>query len=67
MRLETRVPGADANPYLAMAASLAAGLYGIRHELRLEVQPTKGNEYENDQPKSKCFFEKCDYLQIYRQ
>jgi glutamine synthetase len=30
MRLETRVPGADANPYLSMAASLASGLYGIK-------------------------------------
>ncbi|MEM8523787.1 MAG: glutamine synthetase family protein [Bacteroidota bacterium] len=47
MRLETRVPGADANPYLAMAASLASGLYGIRHQLLLEIEPTHGNEYEN--------------------
>ncbi|HYC85086.1 MAG TPA: glutamine synthetase family protein, partial [Chryseosolibacter sp.] len=29
-RLETRVVGSDANPYLAMAAALASGLYGIR-------------------------------------
>ncbi|MEH6567087.1 MAG: glutamine synthetase family protein [Halopseudomonas sp.] len=28
-RVENRLPGADANPYLAVAASLAAGLYGI--------------------------------------
>lgn len=45
-RLEMRVPGADANPYLAMAASLASGLYGIRHQLPLELEATKGNEYE---------------------
>ena len=32
-RVENRLPGADANPYLAIAASLAAGLYGIEHEL----------------------------------
>ncbi|MEO0735150.1 MAG: glutamine synthetase, partial [Bacteroidota bacterium] len=32
-RLELRVPGADANPYLVMAAALASGLYGIEHEL----------------------------------
>ena len=32
-RLETRVPGADANPYLALAAAIASGLYGIRHRL----------------------------------
>lgn len=47
MRLETRIPGADANPYLAMAASLASGLYGIQHKLPLEIEPTAGNEYEN--------------------
>jgi glutamine synthetase len=33
LRLETRVPGADANPYLIIAASVAAGLYGIAHRL----------------------------------
>ena len=46
LRIENRVPGADMNPYLAMAASLAAGLYGIRNNLKLEVAPTKGNQYE---------------------
>ncbi|MFW6361963.1 MAG: glutamine synthetase family protein, partial [Spirochaetota bacterium] len=35
-RIENRLPGADANPYLAYAATLAAGLYGIEH--RLECQ-----------------------------
>lgn len=46
-RLETRAPGADANPYLAMAASLASGLYGIKNELSLEVEPTRGNAYND--------------------
>lgn len=32
-RVENRLPGADANPYLAIAASLAAGLYGIERAL----------------------------------
>ena len=32
-RVENRLPGADANPYLAIAASLAAGLYGIERGL----------------------------------
>jgi glutamine synthetase len=45
-RLETRVVGADANPYLAMAASLASGLYGIRKKLKLEQSPTIGNGYQ---------------------
>ena len=31
-RIENRLPGADANPYLAIAASLAAGLQGIEDE-----------------------------------
>jgi glutamine synthetase len=47
MRLETRVPGADANPYLSLAASLASGLYGIENKLSLDVVQTKGNEYTN--------------------
>jgi glutamine synthetase len=44
-RLETRVVGSDANPYLAMAACLAAGLYGVRKGLRLTVPATKGSGY----------------------
>lgn len=44
-RLETRVIGADANPYLAIAAALASGLYGIRKKLRLKQPATKGNGY----------------------
>jgi glutamine synthetase len=37
LRIECRIPGADANPYLAFAASLAAGLDGIRR--RTEPPP----------------------------
>ncbi|GEO09820.1 glutamine synthetase family protein [Segetibacter aerophilus] len=48
MRLETRVPGADANPYLSLAASLASGLYGIENKLSLDTASTKGNEYANE-------------------
>ncbi|WP_170395089.1 glutamine synthetase family protein [Pseudomonas bharatica] len=33
-RVENRLPGADANPYLAIAASLAAGLHGIENGLQ---------------------------------
>lgn len=33
LRVECRIPGADANPYLVIAASLAAGLDGIRNEI----------------------------------
>jgi glutamine synthetase len=45
-RVEMRVPGSDSNPYLAMAASLASGLYGIRHQLPLNIPPTTGNGYQ---------------------
>jgi glutamine synthetase len=46
-RLETRIPGADTNPYLAMAAALASGLYGIKNKLSLDVPQTVGNGYLN--------------------
>jgi len=46
-RVETRIPGADVNPYLACAALLAAGLHGI--EAGLEPPPVfEGNAYESD-------------------
>ena len=32
-RIEMRVPGADMNPYLAMSAALASGLYGIKKQI----------------------------------
>ncbi|MFO7257525.1 MAG: glutamine synthetase [Bacteroidota bacterium] len=44
-RLESRVPGSDINPYLAIAASLASGLYGIRKGLKLKQPETTGNAY----------------------
>ena len=46
-RLEMRVPGADSNPYLAMAACLASGLYGIKHSLQLQIPESIGNAYES--------------------
>lgn len=43
-RVENRMPGADANPYLAFAATLAAGLAGI--EENLDCGPAyQGNAY----------------------
>jgi glutamine synthetase len=49
-RIEMRLTGADINPYLAMAASLASGLEGIQR--RLEPPPAVANAYEksNDAP-----------------
>jgi len=49
-RLENRVPGGDCNPYLALAAMLAGGLYGIEQGLKLEPEQT-GNAYTSDKPK----------------
>jgi glutamine synthetase len=47
LRLESRLAGADANPYLAFAAIIAAGLHGIDNELPLEPE-FRGNAYEAD-------------------
>lgn len=41
-RLETRCPGADINPYLAVAACVAAGLDGIERKLALATAPIEG-------------------------
>jgi glutamine synthetase len=46
-RVETRVVGSDVNPYLAMAACLASGLYGIKNKLTLEQPATVGNGYKD--------------------
>ena len=46
-RIEMRVPGADMNPYLAMSAALASGLYGIKNKLPLNIKATEGNGYTN--------------------
>jgi glutamine synthetase len=47
LRLENRVPGADVNPYLACAAMIAAGMYGVEHELTLPAA-FSGNAYAAD-------------------
>jgi glutamine synthetase len=46
IRLECRVPGGDVNQYLAVAALIAGGLYGIEQGLEL-AEPYAGNAYEN--------------------
>jgi glutamine synthetase len=47
LRFENRVPGGDVNPYLAVAAMIAAGLHGVDHELPLEPA-YPGNAYVAD-------------------
>jgi glutamine synthetase len=44
LRIENRFPGADANPYLAYAAVIAAGLWGVEHNLELPPEYL-GNGY----------------------
>jgi glutamine synthetase len=44
MRVENRVPGADANPYLAFAATLACGYLGMVEELE-PTAPHEGSAY----------------------
>jgi glutamine synthetase len=49
LRLENRVPGGDVNPYLALAAIIAAGLHGVDKGLPLEEEFV-GNAYNADKP-----------------
>ncbi|HLU57885.1 MAG TPA: glutamine synthetase family protein [Pseudonocardia sp.] len=50
LRVENRVPGGDVNPYLAVAALIAAGLHGIENELPLSP-PYTGNAYQSTGPR----------------
>jgi glutamine synthetase len=47
-RIECRAPGADVNPYLAIAAMIAAGLHGVDKGLKLEPE-LPGNAYADDE------------------
>lgn len=47
MRVESRVPGADANPYIALAATIAGGLHGIEHRIE-PGDAYVGNGYDSD-------------------
>ena len=50
LHIENRLPGADVNPYLAVAAMIAAGLHGI--DAALELAPaTTGSAYEGTHPR----------------
>ncbi len=51
-RVENRIPSSDANPYLALAASLACGLIGIVNKIQAEPPVlTTANEDEIDLPR----------------
>jgi glutamine synthetase len=49
-RVELRMPGADVNPYLTLAALIAGGLHGVELGLPLEP-PVTGNAYATDHPR----------------
>ncbi len=52
-RLETRCPGSDVNPYLAMAAVISAGLHGVEQKLKLTAPPIHGsNEGSENTPRA---------------
>ncbi len=47
LRIECRIPGADANPYIAYAAALAAGLDGVRRKAE-PPEEFRGNAYQSE-------------------
>jgi glutamine synthetase len=49
LRAENRLPGGDVNPYLALAALIAAALHGMDNELPLEAEQL-GSAYDSDKP-----------------
>ena len=49
-RIECRLPGADVNPYLVLAALIAGGLHGVDAGLELEPE-LAGNAYASDHPR----------------
>lgn len=51
-RLEVRLPGADANPYLALAAVLAAARHGLDHKTT-PPRPCIGNAFQQEPNKAK--------------
>ncbi|MEZ5899042.1 MAG: glutamine synthetase family protein [Hyphomicrobium sp.] len=66
-RVENRLPGSDANPYLAVAASLACGYLGMKNALEPR-EPVIGNAYRNDHQlprgllEALIAFEECEEL-----
>lgn len=48
-RVEFRIAAADINPYVALAAALGAGLWGVEHRIEPDA-PIEGNAYDKVQP-----------------
>lgn len=71
VRIECRVGGADLNPYLALAAQIAAGLDGIENQLELEPE-FSGDAYETSNIREipttlRAALEKLDNSSLLRQ
>ena len=68
-RVENRLPGSDANPYLAIAVSLACGYLGMKNALEPRA-PVVGNAYRNDHQLPRGLlealyaFEECEELRV---
>jgi len=60
-RVENRLAGADANPYLAMAATLAAGLAGMQ-ERCAATKPLDGNAYASERQLPCTFDDALDQM-----
>ncbi len=48
-RVEYRIAAADINPYIALAAAIGSGLWGIEHRLEPDP-PVEGNAYDREHP-----------------
>ena len=48
-RIEYRIAAADINPYIAIAAAVGSGLWGIEHRIEPEA-PIEGNAYDREHP-----------------
>jgi glutamine synthetase len=46
-RVEYRIAAADINPYIALAAAIGSGLWGIEHRIEPDA-PIEGNSYERE-------------------
>jgi glutamine synthetase len=48
-RVEYRIAAADINPYIALAAAIGTGLWGIEHRIEPDA-PIEGNAYDREHP-----------------
>ena len=60
-RIENRIPGADVNPYLAIATSLACGYLGMIDSMT-PTEPTTGSAYSSEQGLARDLFEALDLM-----